>query len=210
MFRNKLILAALSSTLIFGAAAGAGFAAPGDGPRQHPGMGRPGPRSDAFRETTYVRMLKQFDANKDGQVSKDEATAGLDKIFAAIDTNKDGSLTPGEIRAYRQTQMQAMKDQRKQDADENKDANAAAETADNNDQGRSPRDGHDGHDGHRWMRHGGNFMRASMMMRRVDTDENGQISKQEATAAFDKLFTRMDRNKDGVISIDDMPDRPLL
>jgi Ca2+-binding EF-hand superfamily protein len=208
MYRNKLILAALSSTLIFGAAAGAVFAAPGDGPRQHPGRHGPGPA--AFREITYVRMLKQFDTNKDGQVSKDEATAGLDKIFAAIDTNKDGSLTPGEIREYRKTQMQAMRDQRKQEAGENKDANAAAATPDNNDQGRPPREGHDGRDGHRWMRHGGNIMRASIMMRRVDTDQNGQISKQEAETAFDKLFTRMDRNKDGVISIDDMPDRPLL
>ncbi|MGR9244298.1 EF-hand domain-containing protein [Rhizobium leguminosarum] len=208
MYRNKLILAALSSTLIFGAAAGTGFAAPGDGPRQHPGRHGPGPA--AFREITYVRMLKQFDTNKDGQVSKDEATAGLDKIFAAIDTNKDGSLTPGEIREYRKTQMQAMRDQRKQEAGENKDANAAPETADNNDQGRPPREGHDGRDGRRWMRHGGNIMRASIMMQRVDTDQNGQISKQEATAAFDKLFARMDRNKDGVISIDDMPDRPLL
>ncbi|MBY5789883.1 calcium-binding protein [Rhizobium leguminosarum bv. viciae] len=212
MYRNKLILAALSSTLIFGAAAGAVFAAPGDGPRQHPGRHGPmhGPGPAGFREITYVRMLKQFDTNKDGQISKDEATAGIDKIFAAIDTNKDGSLTPGEIRAYRQTQMQAMRDQRKQEAGENKDANAAAATADNNDHGRSPREGHDGRDGHRWMRHGGNIMRASIMMHRVDTDENGQISKQEATAAFDKLFARMDRNKDGVISIDDMPDRPLL
>ncbi|NKL95829.1 EF-hand domain-containing protein [Rhizobium leguminosarum] len=208
MFRNKLILAALSSTLIFGAAAGAGFAAPGDGPRQHPGGHGPGPA--AFREITYVRMLKQFDTNKDGQVSKDEVTAGLDKIFAAIDTNKDGSLTPGEIREYRKTQMQAMRGQRKQETGENKDANAAAATADNNDQGRLPREGHDGRDGHRWMRHGGNIMRASIMMQRIDTDQNGQISKQEATAAFDKLFARMDRNKDGVISIDDMPDRPLL
>ena len=208
MYRNKLILAALSTTLIFGAAAGAVFAAPGDGPRQHPG--RHGPAPAAFREITYVRMLKQFDTNKDGQVSKDEATAGLDKIFAAIDTNKDGSLTPGEIREYRKTQMQAMRDQRKQEAGENKDANAAAATADNNDQGRPPREGHDGRDGHRWMRHGGNIMRASIMMRRVDTDQNGQISKQEAETAFDKLFARMDRNKDGVISIDDMPDRPLF
>ncbi|MBA8831865.1 MULTISPECIES: calcium-binding protein [Rhizobium] len=208
MYRNKLILAALSSTLIFGATAGAGFAAPGDGPRQHAGMHGPG--AAAFREITYVRMLKQFDANKDGKVSKDEATAGIDKLFAAIDTNKDGSLTPGEIREYRQTQMQAMRDQRKQEAGENKDANAAAATPDNNDQGRPPRDGHGGRDGDRWMRHGGNIMRASIMMHRVDTDQNGQISKQEAEAAFDKLFTRMDRNKDGVISIDDMPDRPLL
>ena len=212
MYRNKLILAALSSTLIFGAAAGAGYAAPGDGPRQHPGRHGPmhGGGPAAFREITYVRMLKQFDTNKDGQISKDEATAGIDKVFAAIDTNNDGSLTPGEIQAYQKAQMQAMRDQRKQEAGENKDANATAETADNDDQGRPPREGHEGRDGHRWMRHGGNIMRASIMMHRVDTDQNGQISKQEAEAAIDKLFTRMDRNKDGVISIDDMPDRPLL
>ncbi|KEC72346.1 UNVERIFIED_ORG: Ca2+-binding EF-hand superfamily protein [Rhizobium esperanzae] len=205
MYRNKLILAALSSVLVFGAAAGTSFAAPGNGPRPHH-AGMAGPGRDAFLEITYVRMLKEFDANKDGKVSKEEATSGLDKVFAAIDTNKDGSLTPGEIRQYRQTQLQAMKDQRKQEAGDDKDANAAPDMPDD-EAGRPPRDGHDGH---HWMRHGGNFMRASMMMRRVDTDENGQISKQEAVAAFDKLFTRMDRNKDGVISIDDMPDRPLL
>ncbi|MGO4134680.1 EF-hand domain-containing protein [Rhizobium brockwellii] len=212
MYRNKLILAALSSTLIFGAAAGAGYAAPGDGPRQHPGRHGPmhGPGPAAFREITYVRMLKQFDTNKDGQISKDEATAGIDKIFAAIDSNKDGSLTPGEIGAYQKAQMQAMRDQRKQDASNNKDAKTADATADNNDQGRPPQGDHEGRDGHRWMRHGGNIMRASVMMHRVDTDQNGQISKQEAEAGMDKLFTRMDRNKDGVISIDDMPDRPLL
>ncbi|WEA25838.1 EF-hand domain-containing protein [Rhizobium binxianense] len=212
MYRNKLILAALSSSLIFGAAAGAGYAAPGDGPRQHPGrhgsMHGPGPA--AFREITYVKMLKQFDTNKDGQISKDEATAGIDKIFAAIDTNHDGSLTPGEIGAYQKAQLQAMRDQRKQDAGDNKDADTADATPDNNDQGQPPQAGHEGRDGHRWMHHGGNIMRASIMMHRVDTDQNGQISKQEAEAAIDKLFARMDRNKDGVISIDDMPDRPLL
>ncbi|MBX5028446.1 EF-hand domain-containing protein [Rhizobium lentis] len=208
MYRNKLILAALSSAFVFGAAAGTGFAAPGDGPRPHPGMGRPGPA--AFREVTYIRMLKQFDTNKDGKVSKEEATAGLDKVFATIDTNNDGSLTPGEIRQYREAQMKAMKDERKQEAGENEDANAAPDMLDNDDQRRTPREGNEGRDGHHWMRHGGNFMRASMMIRRVDTDEDGQISKQEAVSAFDKLFTRMDRNKDGVISIDDMPDRPLL
>ncbi|MBB2675803.1 UNVERIFIED_ORG: Ca2+-binding EF-hand superfamily protein [Rhizobium esperanzae] len=205
MYRNKLILAALSSVLVFGAAAGTSFAAPGSGPRPHH-AGMDGPGRDAFLEITYVRMLKEFDANKDGKVSKEEATSGLDKIFAAIDTNNDGSLTPGEIRQYRQTQLQAMKDQHKQEAGDERDAKTASDMSD----GEPGRPNPGGHDGHHWMRHGGNFMRASMMMRRADTDENGQISKQEAVAAFDKLFTRMDRNKDGVISIDDMPDRPLL
>ncbi|MGO7273624.1 hypothetical protein ACCS56_37855, partial [Rhizobium ruizarguesonis] len=57
-------------------------------------------------------------------------------------------------------------------------APTAPETADNNDQGRAPRDGHDGRDGQRWMRQGGNINRASLMMKRIDTDHNRQISKQ--------------------------------
>ena len=48
------------------------------------------------------------------------------------------------------------------------------------------------------------------MMRVADTDENGQISLAEATAMADRMFTRMDRNKDGVISADDMPTRPVM
>lgn len=64
-----------------------------------------------------------------------------------------------------------------------------------------------GRDGPRaGMRHG---MMSAGIFRFADTDENGQISREEATAAANKLFDRLDRNKDGVISIDDMPDRPL-
>ncbi|WP_410722700.1 hypothetical protein [Burkholderia sp. SIMBA_052] len=53
-------------------------------------------------------------------------------------------------------------------------------------------------------------MMFASMMRRVDKDENGQISKQEAEDAMTRLFTRLDTNKDGFISIDDMPDHPFL
>jgi hypothetical protein len=53
------------------------------------------------------------------------------------------------------------------------------------------------------------MMPGMALVRMADTDENGQISKAEATAAMDKMFTRMDRNKDGVITIDDLPDRPF-
>lgn len=207
MYRNKLILAALSSVLIVGAAAGASFAAAGNTPdhppRRHAVMGG-GPRMEAMREVAFVRMLKQFDANKDGQVSKQEAKDGMDKVFDAIDANKDGSLTPGEIRQYRVAQFKERRAAR-QETSSADDGVPAAPDANANANQPAP-----GRDGHRWMHGGASMMRASMMMRRVDTDENGQISKAEADAAFDKFFTRMDRNKDGVISIDDMPDRPFL
>lgn len=203
MYRNKLILAGLSAALIAGAA-GASFAANGkhpDRPRHHHEM-MGGPRGAAFREIAFVRMLKQFDENKDGKISKQEAIDGVDKIFAAADKNNDGSLTPGEIREYHQAQIKAWRDAHK---DAKKDGGDDQQMAQNDGMGR-----HGGPDGHRWgKRHGGDMMFAAMM-RHVDKDENGQISKQEAEDAMSRFFDRLDTNKDGFISIDDMPDRPFL
>ncbi|MBB4953066.1 Ca2+-binding EF-hand superfamily protein [Agrobacterium vitis] len=68
-----------------------------------------------------------------------------------------------------------------------------------------PRGGPDGHR-HRPMM----GMMGPKLMAMVDTDENGQISKAEADAALDKLFTRLDTNKDGFISADDFPVGPKL
>jgi len=206
MSRNKLILAALSSVLIVGAA-GTGFAASHDKkphrPRPQHSMGMMmGPRMGAIREVIFVRMLKQFDTNKDGQISKQEAKDGMEAIFVAIDTDKDGSLTPGEIRKHREAMMAKMKAPADDTADD--DAMPMAPPADaDSAQPAPPQATPEG----RGMR--GGMMRGMMMMQRFDTDENGQISKQEAEAAFDKFFTWMDRNKDGVISLDDMPDRPF-
>jgi Ca2+-binding EF-hand superfamily protein len=205
MLRNKLILASLSAALIAGTA-GASFAAPAksaDGPR-HQGEMMGGPRAAAFREIVFVRMLKQFDENKDGKISKQEAIDGVDKIFAVVDKNNDGSLTPGEIREYRQAQFKAWRDAQK---DAKKDGGDDQQMSQNDGKGQP-------HQakwrGHRWgKRHGGDTMLAALM-RRVDKDENGQISKQEADDATSRFFDRMDTNKDGFISIDDMPSRPFL
>jgi len=211
MSRNKLILAALSSVMIVGAAAGTSFAASHDkkhhSSRPQHAMGMiMGPRMGAIREVIFVRMLKQFDTNKDGQISKQEAKDGMEAIFVAIDTDKDGSLTPGEIRKYREAQMAKVKAPADDATDD--DATPMAPPADaDNAQPAPPQPGPDGRPDRRGM-HGG-MMRGMMMMQRFDTDENGQISKQEAEAAFDKFFTWMDRNKDGTISLDDMPDRPF-
>ena len=51
----------------------------------------------------------------------------------------------------------------------------------------------------------GNLVPFAGMMRALDTDENGQISKAEAEAGAANLVARMDTNKDGLVSIDDFP-----
>lgn len=45
-----------------------------------------------------------LDANKDGLLSRDEVRGRhhMEKNFDAIDTTKDGQLSPAELKAYRQ------------------------------------------------------------------------------------------------------------
>lgn len=191
MTGKTLTLAAIIGSLLIGTSATAVLA------RQD--MGR-----DPGGEGMFVRMLQEFDTNKDGKISKDEAKAGQERLFGEIDTNKDGALTPGEFRSHRE-------------------AMRASAPADDNDPGMGPQDGtgqqmrmdwkkHHGdramnEDGPRQgMGHGGRFGG----MRMADKDENGQISREEASTASDQFFTRMDRNGDGVLSADDMPKRGIF
>jgi hypothetical protein len=47
-------------------------------------------------EVDFDRLIKQFDANKDGKVSRSEFVDGPTTIFDAADSNKDGRLTKAE------------------------------------------------------------------------------------------------------------------
>jgi hypothetical protein len=205
---KKILITAMSATLLLGGAAAA-VAAGGHhmgGPRGHHRPGIP-------PEILFVRMLQQFDTNGDMKISKDEATAGVDKIFAAIDTNNDGSITPGEFRTYRQAQMKAMWEEHKKEWEANKDAakpDDKAKPDDQADKDGKPHHGDHGPRGEHGMGPHGPGMMGQMLFHRVDTDENGQISKAEAEAAMAKLFDHLDRNHDGFIALDDMPKAPLL
>lgn len=205
---KKFLLAGLSAALMVGAAAQVSFAAQ----RGHDGRdGRDGPRFSP--EIAYVRMLKQFGQPGDTKITKDEVKAGVDKIFDQIDTNHDGEITPGEVRAYRQERIKEWKaahakgndDQANNQAQNDQTKGDQAQSGDNKGDNGPRRHGHHGR-----FTHEAGLMRGMMLFHRIDKDENGQISKQEAEDAANKFFDRMDRNHDGVISLDDMPDRPLL
>ncbi|MFT4000136.1 MAG: calcium-binding protein [Rhizobium sp.] len=204
---KKILLAGLSAALLLGTAAQASFAAQGEARSGHHGQRWHGPRFSP--EIVYVRMLKQFGQPGDTKITRDEVKTGVDKIFDQIDTNHDGEITPGELRAYRQERFKEWKAERakaKTDQAQN-DQTKSDDQANGDDKGGHGRHHHRPHG--RFMHEAG-LMRGMMIFHRIDKDENGQISKQEAEDAANKLFDRMDRNHDGVISLDDMPDRPLL
>lgn len=225
MTLKRAALAALGATFLVGALAPASFAAPGRHERD--GMG---PRGGVMQELVFVRLLKEADTNKDGKISKDEVAAWEVKLFEAADANKDGNVTPGELRQYHKARMDEVREQRKAERAENGQPKPddQAKGPDAPPPGPDGKPGHGPkHGGHREMadgRHGRNdggrddwdsprkgpgMMPGAALIRFVDTDENGQISKEEAANAATKLFDRMDHNKDGVISIDDIPSQPL-
>ncbi len=90
---KTLTLAAVAASLLVGTTAGGAFAQD-RGERRGPGRGGP--------EVMFVQMLQQHDTNKDGKISKEEATAAGTAMFTAIDADKDGVLTPGEMRQHRE------------------------------------------------------------------------------------------------------------
>lgn len=204
-------LAALAATLMIGTSATASFAR--DGQREGQ-MGRGGP------ERMFVTMLQQMDTNSDGKISKEEAAAGRDKLFTTIDTDNDGTLTPGEMRKHREAMMEARKAEMAQNAPQADDAPAPGDDdrpgwrhhhGDRADAGEGPH----GKGPHGWRHDARNDEgerrpgpRGGMgMMRVADTDENGQLSKAEAVAMGDKMFERMDKDKDGSITAADFPKR---
>lgn len=204
MNAKKIALAALGAAFVFGATVPS-FAAPGDrGPKGH------GPRHEMggpmMKDRTFIYLLKNADADKDGKVTKAELTAFEEKKFAEIDADKDGSLTPGEFRTYRKAAMEAFRKDHPRAEREEAKADGDKKPSEERAEGKEGKRHHARADGPGRHGKGGGAMR---LIRMADTDENGQVSKAEATAASEKFFAFMDTNKDGAISIDDLPDRPL-
>ena len=135
-------------------------------------------------------MFEMLDANKDGTVTRAEATAAAEKHFAEVDTNNDGVITASERDAMHARMV---------------DEHFKRMDADNNGQ-ISPTEFRAGHEkmrsaeGHRT--HGGMGMgsmmqgdmtkaafvaRAQAMFDRIDADHDGKITAAESDAARSKM-----------------------
>ncbi|MCX8995806.1 hypothetical protein NOF55_01655 [Rhizobiaceae bacterium BDR2-2] len=234
---KKIAIVAVGSALLAGGIAHAApWDGERGGKRGH--AHQAGPRGDMRSDAAFIHMLKLADADKDGKVTKEEADAAFLKIFDEIDGDKDGAVTPGEFRNYTQARMEEFRknnppperaqandaddqEQAQNDARPDRERPRGERHAERGDgpRGEGPRaegprgDGPRG-EGRGWFgRDRGDRearpLRASLPLRHADTDENGQVSREEAKAFGDKIFARLDVNKDGVMSIDDLPDRPF-
>lgn len=178
-FKSLILAAALGGTAIGGTAIGGTAFAAQD-------QAAPPPPPPGMHHHGHGDMLAKLDANHDGQITRAEAIAGADARFAKLDTNGDGQITPDEMKARRDA-MRAKWQQRRA-------ARGDQPAGQPGPDGQPSMGGQHGMRGH----HGG------MMMRGLDADNNGTITKAEAEAAATKHFDMIDTNHDGVIDQTEM------
>ncbi len=176
------------------------------------------------------RMLRVFDANRDGKVTKDEYVAGVRKMFAEVDLNNDGRITDDDLppmmrgrnvlsgagRSGMEHRGHGMGGMRLlmllRDADTNKDgvvtldeAMAAAEkrfaTLDRNKDGAIDAADFDA------MRKEMVDYRVKRFIHHFGADRDGKITREQFTAKASERFALMDINGDGTVSRDEMPGR---
>lgn len=176
--KRLIIAAALGATAIVGAASAqtptqAGSAAP--------------------------RGVAAADLNGDGIVTRAEATAAADTMFARVDKNRDGKISADERPGRRgamagdmtQQQFRERFLQRFDRADANKDGRLDQSERQNMGTKRGDRRGGMAH-------RGGAGHRGGMgMMMHADANRDGILTKAEALAAAGAMFDRVDSNKDG-------------
>lgn len=204
MTTRKIAISAICTALVIGATATATLARPHGG---GPGM---------MQGQAFVRLLKLADADKNGQVTKAEFTTARDALFTAIDADKDGSITPKEFGEYRKAKFEEFRkaNPRPEAGEDGRPEDGKRGDGPRHGDGQKHGDGprHADRDGPgKGKDHGKGWRKGHDrgFLNMLDTDGNGQVSKAEFDAGADRLFERMDRNKDGVINIDDIPDRPF-
>jgi len=159
-----------------------------------PGKGHGGPRVE--------RMMERFDADRDGVVTLEDISAHRLSMFEAVDTDKSGSLSKDELKAFgdeRKEMRQANREERRAERDARKgDMKGKHGDRDGRMAGR-----HDGKRDGKGRGEGRADRRGGMWMERLDADKNGEISLEEFTSVDARMFERFDRNGDNKIDITD-------
>lgn len=178
--KRFIIAAALSATTLAGVAVAQNVPQPG---------------------TISARGPAKADTNRDGIVTRAEASAAADAMFARMDKNRNGKISADERRgrgganAPEMTQQQfrerALK--RFELADANRDGRLdQAERQDLRGKRGEHRRG-------RMAHQGGRGEHGMGMMMRADTNRDGVLTKTEVIAAATAMFDRVDTNRDGRI-----------
>ena len=126
-------------------------------------------------------------------VTRAELETRIKDRFVKIDTNRDGSVSPAEMRAHIQTRKSERRDKRFDTLDSNNDgaiSHSEFDTAE-------PSKGRQGKRALRMAKAGRG------MWQRADTNADGNITLAEAMARPMAMFDRSDTDKDGTLTLEE-------
>jgi Ca2+-binding EF-hand superfamily protein len=155
--------------------------APGGRGRGERGRGGRGEEGDGPRPASdddLTETLMAFDRNGDGKLTRAEVPERFQGIFDRADANKDGELTPAELKQSAATQTPSSTPER----------------------GRG--DGEGRREG-REARRGGPFGGVDPLLAAIDRNGDGRLSADERDDVPAAL-RRFDRNGDGMVTIDEI------
>lgn len=124
------------------------------------------------------KRFAETDTNQDGQLSKEEVGDRLQLKFDEIDTNADGQLSADELKAFAEKRREELKERRFEAGEDQRKPRK-----------RGPRGRRGGKDD---------------MIKRLDTDKDGQISKDEAQGKLAELFNEIDADADGQLTKEEL------
>jgi Ca2+-binding EF-hand superfamily protein len=164
-------------------------------------MQRERERQEPDGSEEMVQMWMSFDKNHDGKISKDELPERMQGLFERADANKDGFLTPEEIRAVAKAQAAAANPPEPIRLDP---ISAALDTNHDN------------------VLSAAEINNAPAVLKTLDKNSDGQLTDDELRPArgpgggrgnpdemLTRLFTQFDKNGDGKISRDEAAGGPL-
>lgn len=187
--KTKISLLTLGAALI----AAPVLAAPGD--RNMGDADGNGVLTRAEAQASAEQMFARMDANKDGKVDAADRAARRTEMqakrFAALDANKDGSISKAEW-------DQHSADRAAKRAERGEKRAAAGEA-----RGGKRGDGMRGHHGKRGGHHGGRHGAMGGGWMKADTNGDKAITQAEFTASALARFDRMDANKDGQVTAEE-------
>ena len=149
-------------------------------------------------------MMERFDADRDGAVLLEEVSAHRLAMFESADTDKNGSLSKDELKAFggmRKEMRQQNREERRAERQGKMDRERMGKHSDRDGRMAGKHDGKRDGEGRRGEGRGDH--RGGPRMERLDTDKNGEISLEEFTALDTRMFDRFDRNGDKKIDITD-------
>ncbi len=123
------------------------------------------------------KMFARMDANNDGALNQADRAAKMKQRFAKLDADSNGSVNEAEFVAAHEARMDKRADRREM---------------------RGERKG-GGHKGHRMGGRGGGLKMLAM----ADTNGDKSVTKAEFQTAAEARFAKADTNNDGTISADE-------